>query len=236
MRRRQRRSAQLTFVMEFPAGDQVSTSSTTGSLWSQIYPRSSPHQHNPPSHPAAENGHPTGSYLPPTTISSTAAIVGQPNRFLVICQHWVISVTSCCTSCVARQRVYGLSEQQQVQDSRFTGANAPLTRQQQELMLNHQQVQELGAVASSGVHHPESRQDGAFAGDPHLAPRDRYIAPSPHQQQQQQQYRFSGASAPHRPGYEHGSSNSDSPPYLPSREHPAAANTWSGHQYQDRPV
>jgi hypothetical protein len=222
MRRRQRRSAQLTFVMEFPAGDQVSTSSTNGSLWSQIYPRSSPHQYNPPSYPTAENGCPSGSYLPPTTISSTAAFVGQPNRFLVICQHWIISVTSYCTSCVARQRVYGLSEQQHLQDSRFTGANAPSTRQQQ--------VQQVGAVATSGLHHT----DGVFTGGPHLAPDDRCTAPSPHQQQYQ--YRFSGASAPYRPGYEHGSSNSDSPPYLPSREHAAAANTWSGHQYQDRPV
>eukprot|EP00088_Acartia_fossae_P025088 TRINITY_DN25949_c0_g1_i1.p2 TRINITY_DN25949_c0_g1~~TRINITY_DN25949_c0_g1_i1.p2 ORF type:complete len:101 (-),score=32.16 TRINITY_DN25949_c0_g1_i1:547-849(-) len=72
---------------------------------------------------------------------------------------------------------------------------------------------------------------------------------------QQQQYRFSGASAPARPGYEqqldhrhHGSSNSDSPPYLPSREHQGAGAGGSGHggwnasangsntMYDDRPV
>ncbi len=141
MRRRHRRSAQLTFVMEFPAGEpsSCSPSNSGGSLWSQIHNRPSPQSHLPPSSgpgfaaallASAENGLSLSM-----AAQAPAAVSGQQmpalppgsgptNRVLIVCRHWFVSVTRHCTRCMPRQqRVYGLSPQ----DPRFTGANAPRT-------------------------------------------------------------------------------------------------------------
>jgi len=277
MRRRHRRSAQLTFVMEFPAGEPSSCSpSNSGSLWSQIHNRPSPQSHLPPSGPgfatllsSAENGLSlsmatqapaavSGQQLPALPPGS-----GPTNRVMIICRHWFVSVTRHCTRCMPRQqRVYGLSPQ----DPRFTGANAPRTssgtrsqdyelqtaiaaagleerRQQQIRYIRNRGVQDVETIAAGGriasgnvdnnsileghqIQHPLESGGSGYSGQRH-------------------EYRFSGASAPVPPGYEHqGSSNSDSPPYLPSREHHQSAGGWSGHTakyhlnnpQQDRPV
>ena len=294
MRRRQRRSAQLTFVMEFPAGEVTSSSSSTGSgsLWSQIHARSSPHQHQPHHHPLPtqaamhpsqaaqyinnnENGFPGAGggggaigYLQHPSAAAAAGAQHHPqqpgqvvvgNRVMVMCHQWLMSMSAYCTSCVPRQRVYGMS----AQENRFTGANAPNTQQSrrrrlepsaapsgssrvivaEERFSNYDDRPGMGSHVSQQPY-PMAYNDGSNS--------QPYQTHLPQQQQQQQpQYRFSGASAPARPGYEqqldhrhHGSSNSDSPPYLPSREHQGAGgggghggwNANGSSMYDDRPV
>ena len=249
MRRRHRQSAQLTFVMEFPVGEPCS-SSTSGSLWSQIHNiRSSPSQQHPPSHPHGLNtiltAAATATQVANNNGLSLAAATGQQvngspsTRIMIVCRHWFLSMTSHCTKCLPRQqRVYGLSPQ----DPRFTGANAPNTT----TTTSFQDQQQSGDKNAR-----RSGKDGvsAQAGDVTTAAGGGsavHRRSDLNRRQQHQEYRFSGASAPIPPGYEHqhASSNSDSPPYLPSREqyHQAGMpQVWNSHaiaynQQQDRAV